>query len=169
VRREELAGLIDEQVVQLGAQRGALGHPEVAGDERELTIERALPVALVELDLALADLPGVPHPRVEQRLLAQTIPRRLRHRAQLVGCTMRQRQGDRSDANDVEKDVVGPSGMPGRERSRRGRAREDVLNPIDRGHHPGERRRSGQILACEHPPRVGRGSDVRRAAGGVHA
>jgi len=88
VGSEELAGAVDEQVVQLGTQLGAVGQSEVARDPLELGVERALPVSRVELDLALADLPRVPHPRIEQRLLAQTVASRPRHVAQLLGGTM---------------------------------------------------------------------------------
>jgi hypothetical protein len=84
VGSEELAGAIDEQVVQLGTQLGADGQSEVARDQ----IELALRVSRVELDLALADLPRVPHPRIEQRLLPQTVASRSRHVTQLLGCTM---------------------------------------------------------------------------------
>jgi hypothetical protein len=58
VGSEELAGAVDEQVVQLGTQLGAVGQSEVARNPLELGVERALPVSRVELDLALADLSG---------------------------------------------------------------------------------------------------------------
>ncbi|HEU4732072.1 MAG TPA: hypothetical protein VFT22_29455 [Kofleriaceae bacterium] len=68
MRREELTGSVDEQVVELGAQRAALRQAELACDVLERWIERAPPPLLVDLHPALADLPGVAHVPVEQRL-----------------------------------------------------------------------------------------------------
>ena len=55
-----------------------------------------------------------------------------------------------ADAHYLHGDAGPPSGATGRERARCARARQDLLDPVDRGHCRYRRRRSGGLLACEH-------------------
>lgn len=73
VRRKELARAVDQQVVELSAQRAALGQAEVAPDLRELRPQRPLPSPRVDLELARADLPAGAHALVEHRLVPEAV------------------------------------------------------------------------------------------------
>lgn len=65
VRYEELAGRVDQQVVQFRLEASALWQSAIAAYPLELRQERLLPAALVELDPAFGDLPGVAHAGVQ--------------------------------------------------------------------------------------------------------
>ncbi len=132
VSREELTRSVHEQVVELGAQRAALRQAEIACDALERWIERAPPAPRVDLHLALADLPGVAHAPVEQRLVSQAIPGGMRDLAQAARARLGQRQRDRSGADHVEVELIDARGPPRRERPRRPGAREHLSDPIDR-------------------------------------
>jgi hypothetical protein len=62
---EELAGSIDQQVVQVRPQARAVGQSQIAPNPIEHWSERSSPRAALDRDAALGNLPAIADPRIE--------------------------------------------------------------------------------------------------------
>lgn len=102
MRDEELAGLVDQQVVQRYLQAGALGQAKVAPDGVELRHERSVPAAPVDRDPTGRNLPGVTHATIEARLGLVAVACQQAGRAQFGGRGRRDREPDASHTLDLE-------------------------------------------------------------------
>lgn len=84
----------------------------------------------IDLDPALGHLPGVPHAGVEQRRFSQAVARGTGDSAELAGLAARDREGQLSDAPNVQAEGLGWSGATGGEgpaRSEVGQELRDLL------------------------------------------
>ena len=102
VRLEELAGAVDQQVVQPGVE---LFHAECLGDR---LLQRGEGAGLpVEAEQVGADLAGVAHGGVQQGLVAQAELRGFAEVVQRLGLGGRQRLGQRAESFDLDGQVLG--------------------------------------------------------------
>jgi hypothetical protein len=117
VRQEELARGIDQHRVQIGREPRAVGQAEIGAQRVEHRQQRPVPPPAVDLHAALRDLPGIPHPQVEKRLLPPPVAGGPGDAAE----SLRLRPGDReakpADPLHLEVQVVGRRRPPGGEGS----------------------------------------------------
>src|ERR1035437_3550885 len=73
---KELPRRIDQHRVQLRPKRAAGGKAEVVAEAVEDGQERLVPTALIDLDPALGDRPGVSDPPVQKGLLSSSVSSR---------------------------------------------------------------------------------------------
>lgn len=69
VREEELAGAVDQQIVQLGLDAAPVGQAEVLAQLAHDRTKRAVPAGLIDAEAARGDLPRVTDGPVEERIL----------------------------------------------------------------------------------------------------
>lgn len=98
VRDEELAGRVDEQIVQLRPEPARLRQPQLAADLLKRRAKRFLPSALIDGDAAFGNLPGIADFRVEAGLILEPVAGWPGGRAELASRGSRDRQPDAAHA-----------------------------------------------------------------------
>src|SRR5882757_6754559 len=112
MRDEELAGRVNQHVVQLSFQPAFVGQSEVAAYPIELRKECSLPSGLVDRDTDLGNLPRVTDARIETSLVLETMAGRLCNLAQATCGARSDRQPDAAQVLDFENEIArrgGPS------------------------------------------------------------
>jgi len=111
MRGEELAGRVNQHVVQMGLEPTSLGQPEAAANSVKLRNEGIHPPGLFDGDPALGDFPRVAHPWIESRLVLETMPRRSGDCTQAARRARRDGETDPAYASDLEVKIFGGDGQ----------------------------------------------------------
>lgn len=98
---EEGAGVVDEELVEIGRDRPI--HAEAKGDVDDQLVESLLPATPADPDLAGIDLPGSPDVTVDERFLAAPVWCAFGDPDQLLDLRRLQRKGDSADTFDVDR------------------------------------------------------------------
>jgi hypothetical protein len=137
VSGEKLTWLVNEQVVQLGRQLGAVRQPQVAPHLLEHRRQRPCPPRLVECDQALRDLPSITDSRIESRSVLQPVARRACDRRQPPRVRSADRERDAADALDLEVQIARWTGAARRKAAAGLDRGELVANFIEGDHRSG--------------------------------
>lgn len=118
MRDEELAGRVNQHVVQLRLQSTSFGQAEIAAYPIELRTECSHPSELVDRDPTLRNFPRVANAAIETSLVLETMAGWPGNLAQPTRGALSDRQPDAAHVSDFEVEITGRGGSARCERAR---------------------------------------------------
>ncbi len=132
MRQKELPLAIHQHRMRLRDQPHCPGKPQRVTKMLQRTLQQRRPPRPTQRHLIRRQLPGIPHPRVGQRLLTPPEHRRPRHRDQLPRRRRPDRQAYRPHTGHLKLEEMRRRDQLGAERPRRLRAPEQPSQPLPR-------------------------------------
>ena len=107
MRREELAGCVNQQIMECCFESRSGGNSQVLADPFKLRSHGFRPPGLIDRDPILGNLPGVAHASVQARLVLEPVMRRPGNSAEPVRSVRSDRKSDPTDAQNLQVKIAG--------------------------------------------------------------